>query len=256
MDNPKTDFLQGDDAPSAEEVSPPTPSPESLPVDPGETAPQAEAETGTSESFETLVVEATVDASASAATPENPKEIKNVLEAVLLSAQQALTLVELRKVFANEIGADTLRVLLDELRTDYAERPLDLLQIAGGWRFRTKPEFMPYIARLDPEKTLRYSRAVLETLAIIAYRQPVTRGDIEGIRGVSVSSQILRALEERGWIETVGHRDTPGHPALLATTEKFLDDLGLRSLSELPPLETFDQALNHELDLSDAAQNA
>ncbi|MDR1162904.1 MAG: SMC-Scp complex subunit ScpB [Candidatus Accumulibacter sp.] len=254
MDNPQTDFLQGNDAPVSGEFSPPIAAPESLPTDPGEPAPQGGAETSeSSESFDALVVEATVDASA--VTPENPKEIKRVLEAVLLSAQQALTLAELKKVFANEIGADTLRVLLDELRTDYAERPLDLLQIAGGWRFRTKPEFMPYIARLDPEKTLRYSRAVLETLAIVAYRQPVTRGDIEEIRGVSVSSQILRALEERGWIETVGHRDKPGRPALLATTEKFLDDLGLRSLSELPPLETFDQALDHELDLSDAAQN-
>ncbi|MDR2508028.1 MAG: SMC-Scp complex subunit ScpB [Candidatus Accumulibacter sp.] len=180
--------------------------------------------------------------------PENPEKIKRALEAVLLSAQQPLSLNDLKKVFADGIGSDALRILLDELRDEWAGRSLELLQIASGWRFRTKPEYMPYIARLDPEKTLHYSRAVLETLAIIAYRQPVTRGDIEDIRGVSVSSHILRVLEERGWIDTIGHRDSPGRPSLLATTKKFLDDLGLRSVSDLPPLETFD----HALELSDA----
>lgn len=182
------------------------------------------------------------------AAPEYPKEIKRALEAVLLSTQQPLSLNDLKKVFADEIGLDALRILLDELRDEWAGRPLELLQIASGWRFRTKPEYMPYIARLDPEKTLHYSRAVLETLAIIAYRQPVTRGDIEDIRGVSVSSHILRVLEERGWIDTIGHRDSPGRPSLLATTKKFLDDLGLRSVSDLPPLDTFD----HALELSNA----
>jgi segregation and condensation protein B len=175
-----------------------------------------------------------------------------VLEAVLLSAQQPLTVSELKKVFVEEIGGDILRVLLEELRADWAERPLELIQVASGWRFRTRAEFLPYLERLHPEKPVRYSRAVLETLAIIAYRQPVTRGDIEEIRGVTVATQVIRTLEERGWIDVVGHRDTPGRPALLATTKKFLDDLGLRSVSELPPLET----INPSEDIADVRQAA
>ncbi len=175
--------------------------------------------------------------------PDNAREIKRVLEAVLLSATQALTTAELRRLFDGELSAETLRVLLDELRAEWAERPLELLQLASGWRFRTRPEFMPYLEKLNPEKPPKYSRAVLETLAIIAYRQPVTRGDIEDIRGVTVSTQVVKALEERGWIDVVGHRDTPGRPALLATTKQFLDDLGLRSLAELPPLEMMNQTL-------------
>ena len=167
---------------------------------------------------------------------------------MLLSAQQALTVNELKRVFAEEIGNDVLRVLLEELRADWAERPLELLQVASGWRFRTRAEFMPYLERLNPEKPTKYSRAVLETLAIIAYRQPVTRGDIEEIRGVTVATQVIKALEERGWVDVVGHRDTPGRPALLATTKKFLDDLGLRSVTELPPLEM----MNANLELPDA----
>ena len=183
------------------------------------------------------------------ASPDNPAQLKAVLEAVLLSAQQPVSMLELRKVFADEIGSDVLRVLLDELRLEWAQRPLELVQIATGWRFRTRAEYLPYLERLSPEKPPKYSRAVLETLAIIAYRQPVTRGDIEEIRGVTVSTQVIKALEERGWIDVVGHRDTPGRPALLATTRKFLDDLGLRSVSELPPL---DAMMNHELDLTHA----
>ena len=183
-------------------------------------------------------------------TPVNTAQFKRVLEAVLLSAQQPLSLGELKKVFADEIGTDVLRVLLEELRADWSARPLELLQIASGWRFRTRDEFLPYLERLSPEKPPKYSRAVLETLAIIAYRQPVTRGDIEDIRGVTVSTQIIKVLEERGWIDVIGHRDTPGRPALLATTRKFLDDLGLRSVSELPPLEM----MNATLELSDAQQ--
>ena len=180
--------------------------------------------------------------------PDNTREIKRILEAVLLSATQPLSVHELRKLFDGEIAGDTLRVLLDELRAEWATRPLELLQLASGWRFRTRAEFMPYLEKLNPEKPPKYSRAVLETLAIIAYRQPVTRGDIEDIRGVTVSSQVIKALEERGWIDVVGHRDTPGRPALLATTKQFLDDLGLRSVSELPPLEQISQTLelNHE----------
>ena len=180
--------------------------------------------------------------------PNNPVQLKRVLEAVLLSAQQPLTVGELKKVFVEEIGHDIVRVLLEELRADWAERPLELLQVASGWRFRTRAEFLPYLERLNPEKPPKYSRAVLETLAIIAYRQPVTRGDIEEIRGVTVSTQVIKTLEERGWVDVVGHRDTPGRPGLLATTRKFLDDLGLRSLAELPPL----QQINSTLDLADS----
>lgn len=180
--------------------------------------------------------------------PNNPGELKRILEAVLLAAPQPLSLAELRKVFDDEIGSDVLRVLLDELRVEWNDRPLELLQVSSGWRFRTRAEFLPYLARLSPEKPPKYSRAVLETLAIIAYRQPVTRGDIEDIRGVTVATQIIRVLEERGWVDVVGHRDTPGRPALLATTKKFLDDLGLRSVTELPPLEI----MNQTLELADA----
>ena len=176
-----------------------------------------------------------------------PADLKRVLEAVLLSTRTPLSVLELRKVFDDQIGADVLRALLDELRQEWSTRPLELLPVASGWRFRTRAEFMPYLERLNPEKPPRYSRAVLETLAIIAYRQPVTRGDIEDIRGVTVATQVIRLLEERGWVDVVGHRDTPGRPGLLATTRKFLDDLGLRSLAELPPL----QQINSTLDLAD-----
>ena len=183
--------------------------------------------------------------------PDNPAQLKRVLEAVLFSAQQPLTPLELRKVFLDEIGTDVLRALLDELRQEWADRPLELVQTASGWRFRTRAEYLPYLERLNPERPPKYSRAVLETLAIIAYRQPVTRGDIEDIRGVTVASQIIKVLEERGWVDVVGHRDTPGRPALLATTKKFLNDLGLRSVTELPPLEM----MNQTLELADAQQD-
>ena len=187
---------------------------------------------------------------ATATSPDNPQQLKRVLEAVLLSAQQPVSMLELRKVFADAIGTDVLRKLLDEIRLEWteAERPLELVQLASGWRFRTRAEYLPYLERLSPEKPPKYSRAVLETLAIIAYRQPVTRGDIEDIRGVTVASQIIKVLEERGWVDVVGHRETPGRPALLATTKKFLDDLGLLSVTELPPLEVMSQTL----DLTDA----
>ncbi|MBI2309195.1 MAG: SMC-Scp complex subunit ScpB [Rhodocyclales bacterium] len=175
--------------------------------------------------------------------PNNPDELKRVLEAALLSAREPLSVSELRKMFAEDIGSDVVRKLLDELREEWGGRPAELVQLASGWRFRTRPEYLGYLARLNPEKPPKYSRAVLETLAIIAYRQPVTRGDIEDIRGVTVATQIIKALEERGWVDAVGHRDTPGRPALYATTKKFLDDLGLRSLTELPPLEQINQAL-------------
>jgi segregation and condensation protein B len=136
-----------------------------------------------------------------------------------------------------------MRKLLAELRDDWSGRAVELVELASGWRFQTRPEMQPFVERLHPEKPPRYSRAVMETLAIVAYRQPVTRGDIEDIRGVSVSPQIIQTLEARGWIDVIGHRETPGRPALYATTKTFLDDLGLRALSELPPLEDIAQTL-------------
>ena len=164
------------------------------------------------------------------------EEIKRVLEAVLLSSSGALSLAELKRVFEVELGNDFLRRALEELKADWRGRAVELVLVADGWRFQTRPEVQPYLDRLNPEKPPRYSRAMLETLAVIAYRQPVTRGDVEEIRGVAVNSQIVKTLEERGWIEVVGHKDVPGRPALFATTRQFLSDLNLRALSELPPL--------------------
>lgn len=165
------------------------------------------------------------------------EQVKTILETTLLTAQEPLPVAELCKVFDGEIGADTLRRLLEDLRASWQGRGVELVSVSSGWRFQTKPEFQRYLDRLNPQKPPRYSRAVLETLAIIAYRQPVTRGDIENIRGVSVSPGLLKALEGRGWIDVVGHREVPGRPALYSTTRAFLDDLGLRSLDELPPLD-------------------
>lgn len=181
--------------------------------------------------------------------PSSLEDVKRILEAVLLAQQQPLSLAELRKVFEDALHPDFLRRALDELRQAWEGRAVELVQVAEGWRFRTRPEYQPYLDRLNPEKPPRYSRAVLETLAVIAYRQPVTRGDIEAIRGVAVNSQIIRTLEERGWIETVGHREVPGRPALYATTKRFLSDLNLRALSELPPLPEIAHA---ELPVTDA----
>lgn len=168
---------------------------------------------------------------------------KKVLEAALLAAREPLTPLNLRKLFDDSLSTDAIRKLLDELRGEWEGRPAELIQLASGWRFRTRAEYLPYLDKLNPEKPPRYSRAVLETLAIIAYRQPVTRGDIEEIRGVAVNSNVIKTLEERGWIDVVGHRETPGRPALFATTKQFLDDLGLRSASELPPLAEISQNL-------------
>ena len=174
--------------------------------------------------------------------------VKKVLEAALLAAREPMMPLDLRKMFDEELAPNILRKLLDELREEWAERPVELIQLASGWRFRTRAEFLPYLERLNPETPPKYSRGMLETLAIIAYRQPVTRGDIEEIRGVAVNTNVVKTLEERGWIDVVGHHDTPGRPALFATTKKFLDDLGLRSVSELPPLEQISQTLepDHE----------
>ena len=187
----------------------------------------------------------------------NTEEAKVVLEAALLTAPAPMSVAELGRLFGEELNADTLRRLLDELRVQWSGRGLELVDVASGWRFQSAPLMRPYLERMNPEKAPRYSRAVLETLAIIAYRQPVTRGDIEEIRGVTVSASVLKTLEDRGWIDTIGHRDAPGRPALLATTRAFLDDLGLAALDELPPLEgPGDVPREFELQFDAAAQTA
>jgi segregation and condensation protein B len=170
-------------------------------------------------------------------------QVKRVLEAALLSANEPLSVQQLKRLFAGEIDADNIRKVLDEMRDEWAERPIELTSVASGWRFRVKPDYQKFLDRISSEKPPRYSRAVLETLAIIAYRQPVTRGDIEDIRGVAVSPATLNALVERGWVEEVGTRETPGRPAIFATTKKFLDDLNLRSIEELPPLDELQASL-------------
>ena len=177
----------------------------------------------------------------------NPPEAKRILEAALLASPEPVSATELKRLFDGELGVDSIRKLLAELAEEWQGRAVELVSLSSGWRFQTRAEFQPYLEKLSPEKAPRYSRAVMETLAIIAYRQPVTRGDIEDVRGVGVSTQIIQALETRGWIDVVGHRETPGRPALYATTAKFLDDLGLRSLEELPPLEEIAQTLQLEV---------
>lgn len=174
---------------------------------------------------------------------ENLNQIKVILETALLTNSDPLSVAELRKLFDEELSQETIRKVLDELRLDWADKGVELANVAGGWRFQAKPEYQQYLDRLTPTKPPRYSRATMETLAIIAYRQPVTRGDIEEIRGVTVSSQVLKNLEVRGWIDIIGHRETPGRPALYATTQTFLNDLNLRSLEELPPLEELDKQI-------------
>ena len=173
---------------------------------------------------------------------DSPDDLKRVLEAALLVAVEPLSLIELKRMFEQDesgscLSNDTLRRALVELRVDWQGKGVELVQVADGWRFQTRAEMQPWLTRLKNEKPPRYSRAVLETLAIIAYRQPVTRGDIEDIRGVSVNPHIIKTLEERGWIEAIGHRDVPGRPTLFGTTDHFLSDLSLRTLSELPPLD-------------------
>ena len=176
----------------------------------------------------------------------DPTEAKRILEAALLASHEPVSAMDLKRLFQGEIAVDEMRKLLTELRDDWSGRAVELVELASGWRFQTRPEMQPFVERLHPEKPPRYSRAVMETLAIVAYRQPVTRGDIEDVRGVSVSPQIIQTLEARGWIDVIGHRETPGRPALYATTKTFLDDLGLRALSELPPLEEIAQTLAFE----------
>lgn len=171
------------------------------------------------------------------APTEDLRHVKTVLEVTLLTSQEPVPYAELKKLFDVDYSTDTLRRVLEELRRDWEGKGVELVHVASGWRFRARPEYQPYLDRLNPRTAPRYSRAVLETLAIIAYRQPCTRGDIEQIRGVAVSPHIIRVLEARGWIDVVGHKEVPGRPELFATTRAFLDDLNLSSLEELPPLD-------------------
>ena len=164
----------------------------------------------------------------------NTTDATRILETALICSQQPLPVRELRVLFQDELGADTIKTLLQDLQQQWAQRGVELVQVASGWRFQSRPEMRDYLDRLHPEKPPRYTRAALETLAIIAYRQPVTRGDIEDIRGVTVNSLVLKQLEDRGWVEVIGHRETVGRPSLFATTRQFLDDLGIHSLDQLP----------------------
>jgi segregation and condensation protein B len=167
----------------------------------------------------------------------NMVDAKRVLETALMCAQQPLPLKNMRELFADAIGVDSIKQMLEDLRNDWAGRGMELVSVATGWRFQSRPEMREFLDRLHPEKPPKYTRATLETLAIIAYRQPVTRGDMEDIRGVTISSLLIKQLEDRGWVEVIGHRDAPGRPALFATTKQFLDDLGLGSLDQLPLLD-------------------
>ncbi|MBP7781325.1 MAG: SMC-Scp complex subunit ScpB [Burkholderiales bacterium] len=177
--------------------------------------------------------------------------IKNVIEACLLSASDIIDHEQLAAVFDHQISHERIRLIIDEISADYNQRGIELLKVASGYRFRSKPEYQSYLNKLYATKPARYSRAVMETLAIIAYRQPVTRGEIENLRGVAVNSLIIQTLFERGWIEVIGHKQLPGRPELLATTHKFLDDLGVQALDELPPLPNLQESLirnqNHDL---------
>jgi len=181
-------------------------------------------------------------------------EITNIIEAALLTAGEPVAAAKLAKLFDPPVETELVTKLLGELAQRWTDRSVELVQVASGWRFQGKPAIQRYLDRLAPERPPRYSRAVMETLAIIAYRQPVTRGDIEAVRGVAVSTNVVKSLEDRQWVEVVGHRETPGHPALYATTKTFLDDLGLRSLSELPSLAELDAS--HLLEISDAHNEA
>ena len=168
----------------------------------------------------------------------NMADAKRVLETALICTHQPMPVRDMRALFGDELGADTLKALLQELHDDWAGKGVELVNVASGWRFQSRPEMREYLDRLHPEKPPRYTRATLETLAIIAYRQPVTRGDMEDIRGVTINSLLIKQLEDRGWVEVIGHREAAGRPALFATTKQFLDDLGLASLDQLPLLDS------------------
>ena len=181
-------------------------------------------------------------------------QIRNILEAALLTAGEPVAVAKLAKLFDPPLESTLVTRFLEELAQSWTDRSVELVQVASGWRFQGKPAIQPFLDRLEPERPPRYSRAVMETLAIIAYQQPVTRGDIEAVRGVAVSTNVVKSLEDRQWVEVVGHRETPGRPALFATTKTFLDDLGLRSLSELPSLAELDAS--HLLEIPDALNQA
>ena len=172
----------------------------------------------------------------------NLVDAKRVLETALICSQQPLPVRDMKGLFSDSIGQDTLKGLLEALQLDWAGKGVELVHVASGWRFQSRPEMREYLDRLHPEKPPRYTRATLETLTIIAYRQPVTRGDMEDIRGVTINSLLIKQLEDRGWVEVIGHREAPGRPGLYATTKQFLDDLGLASLDQLPMLESPHQA--------------
>lgn len=194
----------------------------------------------------------------------DPQRAKNILEAALLCSVEPIAVKELTRLFDGALDGAVINTLLEDLRRDWSHKGLELVQVKTGWRFQTRDDVKRYLEQMNPEKPPKYSRATMETLAIIAYKQPVTRGDIESIRGVTVSTQVMKALEDRGWIDAIGHRDAPGRPALWATTPQFLADLNLASLSELPALDDEkDQQLADELqkvipfdqDDSDTAEN-
>jgi segregation and condensation protein B len=174
----------------------------------------------------------------------NMVDAKRVLETALICSQQPLPLRDMRALFSDSIGADSLKSLLEELKDDWSARGVELISVATGWRFQSRPEMREYLDRIHPEKPPRYTRATLETLAIIAYRQPVTRGDMEDIRGVTINSLLIKQLEDRGWVEVIGHREAAGRPALFATTRQFLDDLGLQSLDQLPLLDSMENPVD------------
>jgi len=178
----------------------------------------------------------------------NTAEATRVLETALICAQQPLSLRDMRTLFQEEVGHDTLKEMLSDLALQWTGRGVELVQVASGWRFQSRAEMREFLDRLHPEKPPRYTRAALETLAIIAYRQPVTRGDMEDIRGVTINSLLIKQLEDRGWVEVIGHREAPGRPALFATTRQFLDDLGLQSLAQLPALDPVGERLGGEVD--------
>ena len=186
----------------------------------------------------------------------NTLDAKRVLEAALICSAQPMSVRAMAALFAGEIGIDSVRDLLDQLSRDCEGRGIELVAVASGWRYQTCVEMAPYLARLEPERLPKYSRALLETLAIIAYRQPVTRGDIEDIRGVAVASSTVKQLEERGWVESIGYREAPGRPALLATTRQFLDDLGLASLEQLPILLGADGVASSDAEAALAASQS
>ena len=185
----------------------------------------------------------------------NTLDAKRVLETALICSQQPLPLRDMGVLFNGTLNLDSIKLLLEDLQNDWLERGVELIQVAAGWRFQSRPNMREFLDRLHPEKPPRYTRATLETLAIIAYRQPVTRGDMEDIRGVTINSLILKQLEDRGWVDVIGHRETVGRPALYATTKQFLDDLGVGSLNELPPMDSQSEptAMLEQIDFASGA---